>query len=493
MNFFSRILTIIALTIQVVCPIEVLAQGIKPEILEKTRKAIVSIDSRISVSAYNPTGNMKGTGFIADKKNGLLVTNAHVAVPASVGSYFVTFANGKQTEAKVFYCDTWQDYAIMKVTPSEIPADSTEVKFTDEEPRQNQNVFIIGNNEAQDFSFHTGYLSNLYDINGSMPQQTYVVNLNTRGGSSGSPLLNSKGEAIGLNYGGSDTYGLSLKGAYVIHALEAFKTNQLPSRKHIGVITEVYSLDKANNHRAFPKDVMENYIKNHPDARNKVIAVKNVLTNSPAEAFLLPGDIIWQIDDLDVIAELFTLDNAMNLSQSDKVKLTIYRDGQKLDVHIPLYDVNKHQIKKLVEFAGATIFEADDFVSAKSGIPLGAVTIANIQQGRGMSVVPQMLRLADNNPPTWRMNITALDRHPITNLSSLIATLPSILSKKFITINFVNYQPYFEPFAGIMQTSHSNSIVDITLDALDVKPRVMKFSHENGDWSVEEIKEVRDQ
>ena len=485
MNFFSKILMIIAVTI----PFGILAEDIKPEILEKTRKAIVSIDARISVSAYNATGNMKGTGFIADKKAGLLVTNAHVAVPASVGSYFVTFSNGKQSEAKVFYCDTWQDYAIMHVDPKEIPVDATEVKFSKDAAKQSQSVFIIGNNEAQDFSFHTGYLSNLYDINGSMPQQTYVVNLNARGGSSGSPLLNVKGEAIGLNYGGSDTYGLSLKGSYIMHALEAFKKNQLPSRRHIGVITEVYSLDKATNHRAFPKDVMENYIKTYPDARNKVVAVKDVLKNSPAEAFLMPGDIIWQIDGMDVAAELFVLDNAMNLSVDDKIELAIYRDGKKMDLQIPLYDVNKYQVKELVEFAGATIFEADDFVSAKSGVPLGAVSIVNIQQGRGLSVVPQSLKLADNNPPTWRINITALDNHPITDLKSVIDALPNLMPKKFIIINFVNYQPYFESFAGIMHSSHSNAVVDVTLDALDAKPRIMKFHHETGDWSVDEVKE----
>jgi len=321
-----------------------------------------------------------------------------------------------------------------------------------------------------------------------MPQQTYVVNLNTRGGSSGSPLLNAKGEAIGLNYGGSDTFGLSLKGSYVMHALDAFRKNQLPSRRHIGVLTEVYSLDKANNHRAFPKDVMENYIKTYPDARNKVIIVKALLKDSPAEAFLLPGDIIWQIDGLDVVAELFTLDNAMNLSRSDKVKLTIYREGKKLDLDIPLYDVNKYQIKELVEFAGATVFEADDFVSAKSGMPLGAVSIINIQQGRGLSVVPHFLKLSDNNPPTWRMNIKSLDHHPIADLKSLIDILPDVMSKKFITINFMNYQPTFESFNWVMQSAHNNAVVDVTLDALDAKPRIMRFSHETGDWDVEEIK-----
>jgi S1-C subfamily serine protease len=229
------------------------ASEIQPKILENVRKAVVTIDARISISAYKDTGNMKGTGFVADKNNGLIVTNAHMVTPASIGSYFITFFNGQQTEAKLLYYDSWQDYAILKIDPANLPSNSTEILFSKDVPKLGQDVFIVGNNEAQDFSVHTGYLSNLYDINGEMPQHTFIVNLNVSGGSSGSPLVNAKGEAIGLHYGGSQTYGMSLKGSYVTHALDALKKGELPKRQHIGIISNIYSLDKAVNHRNFPK------------------------------------------------------------------------------------------------------------------------------------------------------------------------------------------------------------------------------------------------
>lgn len=483
MKFFTTIWIIIAILI----PNSILAEDIKPEILDKTRKAIVSIDIRISVSAYGVTGNASGTGFIADKANGLIVTNAHIANPASVGSYFVTFFNGKQSEAKVIYCDGWQDYALMKIDPKDIPSDTTEIIFSKTEPKQNQNVFIIGNNEAQDFSFHAGHLSNLYDISGSMPQQTYVINLNARGGSSGSPLLNDNGEAIGVHYGASDTYGLSLKGEYVTHSLEAIKKGIVPSRKHMGIITSTYSLDKAVNHRNFPKNIMEDYIKKYPDARNKVIQVIQALKNSPAEALLQTGDIIWQINGADVTASLFTLDNAMNLSKDNKVQLVIYRNGKKIDLDVPLYDVDSHQVKTLVEFAGATIFEADDFTSAKSGIPLGTVAIVNIKQGSALSANPLFLNLGQGHPATWRMYIDELDNNPVKDLKSLIDLLPAVVSKKFVTMRVTNHQPYFEFFDGIMQTAHRNAVIDITLDALDAKPRIMKFQNQTGEWNIETL------
>ncbi|MEY3197087.1 MAG: hypothetical protein RLZZ59_455, partial [Pseudomonadota bacterium] len=68
-----------------------LAEDIKPSVLEHTRKAIVTINSRISVSAYRNTGNTAGTGFIVDKKMGLIITNAHVATSGSIASHFITF------------------------------------------------------------------------------------------------------------------------------------------------------------------------------------------------------------------------------------------------------------------------------------------------------------------------------------------------------------------------------------------------------------------
>ena len=154
------------------------AAEIPPQILDKIQKAVVTIDSRISLSAYKARTTGSGTGFIADKKNGLIVTNAHMISPASIGIYFITFFNGQQAEAKLLYYDSWQDFAVLKTDSTLLPKEALEIPFAKEPPKLGQDVFIVGNNEAQDFSFHTGYLSNLYDINGEMPQHTYIVNLN---------------------------------------------------------------------------------------------------------------------------------------------------------------------------------------------------------------------------------------------------------------------------------------------------------------------------
>jgi RNA polymerase sigma factor (sigma-70 family) len=52
---------------------KVYADGTKIKEIEKIRKAIVTINSRIPVSAYMNTGSWSGTGFIVDGQKGFLV------------------------------------------------------------------------------------------------------------------------------------------------------------------------------------------------------------------------------------------------------------------------------------------------------------------------------------------------------------------------------------------------------------------------------------
>ena len=103
-----------------------------------------------------------------------------------------------QAEAKVAYYDHYADFAILKINPQELPEQVEKIEFSNKEPSLGDEVFIVGNTEDQGFSFHSGYLSDLFDINGQMPQGSYVINMNTTGGASGSPVINSESKAIGI-------------------------------------------------------------------------------------------------------------------------------------------------------------------------------------------------------------------------------------------------------------------------------------------------------
>ena len=65
------------------------------------------IDVQMSLAAYGDAGRGIGTGFIVDKKLGLIVTNQHVCGANGVANYFITFDTGQQIEAKLLYYDLW--------------------------------------------------------------------------------------------------------------------------------------------------------------------------------------------------------------------------------------------------------------------------------------------------------------------------------------------------------------------------------------------------
>lgn len=462
------------------------ADNIKIKDIGKIKQAIVTIESRVPVAAYQNTGGWFGTGFIADIEKGFIVTNTHVVGRASVGTYFVTFHNGQQSEAKVAYYDLYADCAILKVDPQNLPKQIEKIDFATKQPSLGDEVFIVGNTEGQGFSFHSGYLSDLFDINGQMPQGSYVINMNSTGGASGSPVINSENKAIGVLYGGGTTHALALKSSYVTDILNLLKSDKAPERKHIGVITRLYSLDKGVKHRNFPKAEMDYYIKKFPDTRNRVVQVRSILLGGTAEGIILPGDIIWAVNNKELGGDLTILDRTMNEAK-DKISLTIFRNGEKLEKEVNLYDLEKHKVTRMLDFAGAIFFEVDDYVASMSGASIGSVAIANVQTGSSFSTIPEMFM--QNYKNIYRLVINSVNNNKIENLDDLIKTVSEAISQKFIHITYTNHQPYypiFDPAAGFI-SSQDQLMQDITFDSIDTKPRILKYDDIANQWVSEEL------
>lgn len=462
-----------------------------PKIFSKVEKAVVVIDTRISVSAYGTLGSFKGTGFITDKEHGLIVTNNHmIGGGSAIGTYLVTFHNGQQVQARPIYYDLWQDYAILKIDPLEIPGSAEQIILSKNLATANQSVFVIGGAECQAFSYHSGHISSLYDINGSMPQCSYIVNLNSAGGSSGSPLLNDKGEALGIVYGGSKTYAIALHGHYIHSALEQIKKSKIPQRRHVGIISALYSLDYAVKHRNFPLPVMQEYIKKFPDAKNKVVVVSSAVKGSPAEAITQPGDIIWAVDDQLLGGSLAVFDAIMDKATGDSVQLTIYRNGKKMQLATNLYDVNSHKIDQMVSFAGATFCEADDFSSVVCGIPSGSLMVREVQAGSSFSNFSSAdlpIYFSENNRTRYRLVVKSVNEHNIGSLKELISIIPGLTKQKFISMRLKNYMPYFTPYNSALISTQQELIADILFDNVDDKPRVFKYLQASNEWVAEDI------
>lgn len=151
---------------------------------KKINPAIVCIDSQIN------KGMSCGTGCIIDK-SGIILTSAHVIETGK--NIVVTMSNGQNYDAKVLKrFDEDEDIVLLKIT---VANELKTVKFGDSEKiKVGQKVLAIGNPFGFTGTLTQGIISRI-DYAKNRIQTDAAINP----GSSGGPLLNKKGEIIGIN------------------------------------------------------------------------------------------------------------------------------------------------------------------------------------------------------------------------------------------------------------------------------------------------------
>ena len=464
------------------------ADNINPEIIKRTKYGVVSVVNSPHKSAYSRLFSMAASGFVVDKMNGIVVTNAHVATYQLINNLRLTFFNGKELEAQFIYSDPTQDFAFLKVDPTKIPKDVAELKLSREEALTGQSVFIVGNNARKDFSIQVGVISNKYQIVGYFPGQTYSVSLNTRGGSSGSPVLNHRGEVIALNFAGGETAAEALNIRYVIDALEDIAKNLTPRRLGMGALVSYYFLDKAAKYSNFPEELVASYIKQYPDALNRALMVNEVFEDSPAAGVLMSGDIIWQVNGKDIGPNLYMLDSVINRSKTN-ISLTIYREGVKQNVQIKPYDMHKNTIKRMVAFGGAIFYESDEYIRVFTGAKLGSVCVTNIDSGsvfRNVSSIYGLARDYDYFHGKSMVNVLAFNDAKIHNLDDLIKAIPNLIKKKNFTIRYTNL--FFSVgYNGFTYDTRTPEFAEASYKTYGEEPAELVFNDSSHVWDVKKI------
>ena len=167
------------------------------EIFEKTEASVVQVNVRSADGRIMP-GSM-GSGFVYSD-DGYIITNNHVIDNAE--KVTITFLDGESYIAQIIGTDSDLDLAVVKVQPGStylqpIPiGDSSQLKV-------GQEIAAIGNPFGLSGSMTSGIISQMgrllpQDSGYSIPdvnQTDAAINP----GNSGGPLLNMKGEVVGIN------------------------------------------------------------------------------------------------------------------------------------------------------------------------------------------------------------------------------------------------------------------------------------------------------
>ncbi len=242
-----------------------------------------------------------GSGFVVSS-DGVIVTNRHV-VDDTEARYSVLLSDGTDYEIEVLARDPQLDIAVLKITNLPAGTELNHLSFGDSDTlRLGEPVVAIGNALAEfRNSVSVGVVSGLSrsivasDGFGRSEALNDVIQTDAaiNPGNSGGPLLNLRGEVIGVNVAtsrGADNIGFALPAAVVRGVVESVETTGSIVRPFLGVryamVTE--ELRTLNN---LPIDYGAIIVRGE---RREELAV---MPGSPADkAGLRENDIILTID-----------------------------------------------------------------------------------------------------------------------------------------------------------------------------------------------------
>jgi S1-C subfamily serine protease len=204
---------------------EILAtfEGALMNVYQRTLPSVVDIEvtQRVSLGTANRFGDLlrqgEGSGFVWDQA-GHIVTNNHVVKDAEAVK--VIFASGASAQAEVIGTDSDADLAVLKadLQTSELHP----LVLGDSDALQvGQLTIAIGNPYGQDFTMTTGIVS---AVGRTIPSSNSTFSIPEviqtdaaiNPGNSGGPLLNRRGEVVGINTmilsdsGSSDGVGFAI-------------------------------------------------------------------------------------------------------------------------------------------------------------------------------------------------------------------------------------------------------------------------------------------
>ena len=271
-----------------------------------------------------------GSGFVIDRE-GYILTNNHVVEKAS--SIKVKLSDEKEYDAKIIGRDPKTDIALIKIDvnhelPSATFGDSDKLEVGDW-------VVAIGNPFGLEHTVTAGIVSAKGRVIGAGPYDDFIqTDASINPGNSGGPLLNLKGEVVGINtaiVSGGQGIGFAIPINVVQDLLPQLKSKGKIARGWLGVVIQKITPEIA---KSFDLKETEGAL------------VSDVMEDGPAEkAGIKRGDVITsfngkKIKDNEMLPRLVA---ATEIGK--KVKVEIIRDGKPLGIEIVIGELPEEGLK----------------------------------------------------------------------------------------------------------------------------------------------------
>ena len=314
-------------------------------IVKKTKESVVLLSTNPNEDpATNPQQTSMCTGVVVDDI-GHVLTNFHCIYKQNYIKLFYYDDDDWQTyDVNVIGLDPLADLALLKVMDKEEPIPY--LKFADDaaEIEEGAEVFAIGHPMGMVWTITKGIISS----NARYSRHPYIKSLQTDAainkGNSGGPLLNMKGELVGINalivsrISESAGVGLAIRGDVVKNSFESMLDNGKVDRPAVGIM--IMGLSNFEAREKMIKEFPDQKPENIPNTYGLVVRPSTEKDKEIPEG-LKPFDTIVGVNDVVINNGLQFSDELMKHKIGDNVTLTIIRKRvfRKTEVTLKVFPV----------------------------------------------------------------------------------------------------------------------------------------------------------
>jgi serine protease Do len=365
--------------------------------------------------------NSLGSGLIVSKE-GHIVTNNHVV--AETDEIAVQLSDSREAKAKIIGTDAAYDLAILKI---DLPNLEPLALANSDQVRAGQIVFAIGNPFGLQESVSQGIISakDRRAVNDSSVE-FFQTDTAINPGNSGGPLVNIKGEVIGINTaiysesGGNQGIGFAIPSNVVRKAMSDILSKGRVVRGYLGVAVQPVNQDLAEQF-------------NLPGSGGALVT--EVTPGSPAEkAGVVRGDVIIKLNNAEIRDAEALANRVSEAAVGSKLSLVIVRDGQTRELTGEVAEQPAEMLARLgrgrgpgggpqtppptATFSGIQVRDLNPWLRREANVPenVNGVLVTQVEPGspaaqalRPGDVIEEINRQPVNGVQEFQQSVSQLD------------------------------------------------------------------------------------
>ena len=346
-------------------------------------------------------GSSFATGFIVDKEKGLILTNRHVVKPGPVTADAV-FLNREELPVYPLYRDPVHDFGFMRFDPKKLRFMSLgEVPLAPEAAQVGIEIRVVGNDSGEKVSILAGTLARLdrdapsYSSRGFNDFNTFYLQAasGTKGGSSGSPVIDIHGRAIGLNAGSktktASAFFLPLD--RVVRALKICKSCYSCDEASGKITWVAPDIPRGDLQATFlfkgfdevkrlgVRSETEAMVRSHKRQKKETVGmlvVDSRVPKGPSDGKLEPGDVLVEINGV-TVTHFLDLEDILDSHVNREVSVSVARGNEMLTYSIKVEDLHRVTPNRFLESSGGSIHALSYQQARNFSTPTGQVYVAD--------------------------------------------------------------------------------------------------------------------